>query len=139
MDRARRTMPLGIVIALMLSGIGVGGLTVYAINTITVNIPYNVTIAFSNTFQITGISLTGYDSANNIYTQAIVTVQNMASSPASGTVTIYFYDSGGTQIVSGTASTSTINAGASTTVTVGLTWISGHNVGSLSSGRASVG
>ena len=139
MDRARRTVPLGIVIALMLSGIGVGGLTAYAVTTITISIPYNVTIAFSNVFQITGISMAGYDSLNNIYNQVVVTVLNVGSSSASGTVAIYFYDSGSTQIATGNTSTGTISAGASTTVTVGLTWVSGYNVGSLSSGRASVG
>jgi len=135
----RRTVALWIVMALMLSGIGVGGLTAYAINTITVSIPYNVTIGFSNVFQITAISMAGYDSVNNIYTQVLVTVQNIGSASASGTVAVYFYNSGSTQIATGSAATNAVNAGASVQITVGLTWVSGYNVGSLSSGRASVG
>ena len=139
MERTKRTVPLAIVIALMLSGIGMGGLVAYAVTTITVSIPYNVSIAFSSALQINAISMAGYDSANNIYTQVVVTVQNTGSSSASGTVTVYFYNSGSTQIATGSTSTGTISAGASVQVTVGLTWVSGYNIANLSSGRASVG
>jgi hypothetical protein len=139
LEKAKRTVPLAIAIALLLSGIGMGAIVAYAVS-MSINLPYNVMITFSPaSLHIDTISMAGYDSANNIYTQIQVTIHNYASSGSTtGTVTIYLYNSASTQIATGSASTGSVNAGTSVTITVNLTWVSGYNIDSLASGRASL-
>jgi hypothetical protein len=139
LEKAKRTVPLAIAIALLLSGIGMGAIAAYAVS-MSINLPYNVMITFSPaSLKIDALSMAGYDSANNIYTQMQVTVHNYASSgSATGTVTVYLYNSANSQIATGSLSTGSVSAATSVTIIVSLAWVSGNNVDNLASGRASL-
>jgi len=77
-----------------------------------------------------------YDVNSNQYTSVDISVHNYGGSPKTGTVYIKLYNSVPTEIASGSASTGSVNAGATVVVSVSLSWSAGKTVSDLQSGRA---
>jgi len=96
--------------------------------------PYVANLAFSESrLKVDTVTL-NFDVQQFIYTSAQVVVRNIGSETATGTVYMYFYDSGGATIATGQNSV-TVSAGSTATITVTLGWTTGKNATHLASGK----
>jgi hypothetical protein len=134
-------LPVWAGLLLIIATIGMFAFTVgAAITTYTVVKPYVVTLAVSNSqLQVETLDFnTYYDPPTNRWNQVRVTVKNYDTAARSGTIYVYLYDSGGTQIASGTQGTGTIGGGSQADLTVTLSWNTGKTVADVASGRVTV-
>ncbi len=129
------------VLAAVLIGIIIGftgGVVFAQITGVAIKVPWQVTIAIApSDLKVHDVSFT-YHAPSNTYTNAKVKVRNHNTMAAvSGALYVFLLDSANNIIASG-SKTETVDAGATVTVTVELTWVPGKTVRDVASGRVSV-
>lgn len=111
-----------------------------AVTEYTIVKPYVVTISTApQSLKIDELDFGSYyDPETNTYTSCKVTVRNYGGTEKSGTIYVYLFDSTGTEIAHGNASTGTVAAGITVLKEASLAWVSGNTVDDIASGRAVV-
>ncbi len=99
--------------------------------------PWITFIAFEPPgLRVDNVSLT-YNIIHNIYTEAMVGVQNYGNASASGVIYVFLLDPANEIIASGNT-TATLAGGATAIVTVPLTWLPNKTVADVASGRITI-
>ena len=136
----RKPVPGWLALCLVLFSTSVAVAAATSITSVNFIKPYLTGISFTSTqLKIEGAKLSGYNVSSQIYSTCVVTVKNYyLSGVASGTVQVSLFSSTGAVIASGSALSPAIAAGASTDVSVALTWAVGKTINDASSGQISV-
>lgn len=132
----RRSLP-NIVFALMLIAVVSSLMFVFvnAVTNYTIVKPVVVELASSPPdLTIEGANFT-YDPASNRYTSIQVDVRNPTSGAITASVSVYLYNSAGTQVSSGSYTGVSIPAATTSTISVTLTWTGTYNVTDFDTGK----